>query len=157
MILERSSLDSHDRRILADPQDYPESLLAEPSERVGLSQTPCWRRLKRLRTSGFVAQRAWLLDASRLGLTVNVFAELKLKQHDEETLELLEAAARARPEIIECFSMSGDGDYLLRIVVHDVEEYEMLLKKVLLHLPGVASVNSSFALKPIKVTTRLPI
>jgi Lrp/AsnC family transcriptional regulator len=88
---------------------------------------------------------------------VNVFASVRLKQHDEETLEALERAAGERPEILECFSMTGESDYLFRIVVRSIEDYEQFLKKVLLHLPGVASVNSSFALKRVKLTTNLPI
>ena len=88
---------------------------------------------------------------------MNVFAQLKLKQHDEETLEALESRARALPQVVECFSMSGDGDYLLRVVVASVSDYERLLKKVLLHLPGVGSVSSRFALAAVKVTTKLPL
>ena len=86
-----------------------------------------------------------LLDPAALGLTVNVFAHLKLRQHDEMTREALESAARARLDIVECFSMSSESDYILRIVIGNIDAYEKLLKKVLLHLPGVASVNSSFA------------
>lgn len=113
--------------------------------------------MKRLQESGVIAGRAWLLDPARVGLTVNVFAEVRLKQHDEDTLERFEAMTRERPEIVECFSMSGQSDYLLRLLVGTVGDYEVLLKKTLLHLPGVASINSSFALKTIKVTTDLPL
>jgi Lrp/AsnC family transcriptional regulator len=101
--------------------------------------------------------RAVLLDPVALGLNVNVFAGLKLRQHDESTPEALERAARERPEIVECFSMSGESDYILRVVIRSIDAYEQFLKKVLLHLPGVSSVNSSFALKCVKLTTRLPI
>jgi len=106
---------------------------------------------------GIIRGRELLLDAKALGLTVSVFAEIRLKQHDEDTLEALEAAARGRPEILECFSMSGDADYLLRILVRSVDDYETFLKTVLLHMPGVASVNSRFALKTVKLTGQLPI
>lgn len=155
--MEKDSLDAIDRKILVAVQDRPDASIAELAEIVGLSQTPCWRRLRRLRDDGVLRERAWLLDPAKLGLTINVFAELRLKQHDEETLEQLERLARARPEIIECYSMSGESDYLLRIVVKSMQDYEILLKKVLLHFPGVASINSSFALKAIKATTKLPI
>src|SRR3546814_11687901 len=83
----------------------------------------------------------------------DLFAQLRLKQHDEDTLEALERATLDHPAIVECFSMSGEYDYMMRIVVGSIEEYEMFLKKVLLHLPGVASINSSFALQRIKMTT----
>jgi Lrp/AsnC family transcriptional regulator len=86
-----------------------------------------------------------------------VFAEIRLKQHDEATLEALERAVRGRPEIMECFSVSGDSDYLIRTVTRSIEAYEIFLKKVLLHLPGVAAVNSRFALGCVKMTTALPI
>jgi Lrp/AsnC family transcriptional regulator len=150
-------LDTIDRKILNLLQSHPEMSVSEISERVGLSQTPCWRRVKRLEADGVIRERAVLLDPAALGLGVNVFASLKLRQHDETTLEALENAARSRPEIVECFSMSGDSDYILRVVIRSIDAYEQFLKKVLLHLPGVASVNSSFALKCVKLTTRLPI
>jgi Lrp/AsnC family transcriptional regulator len=151
------SVDAIDRKILSLVQEHPELSVLEVSERVGLSHSPCWRRLKRLEAEGVIRERAVLLDAVALGLTVNVFAHLKLRQHDEATLEALECAARGRPEIVECFSMSGESDYILRIVIADINAYEKFLKKVLLHLPGVASVNSSFALKCVKLTTHLPV
>ena len=154
--MENIVLDSADRRILAVLQEQPEISIAELAPLVGLSQTPCWRRMKRLQEVGVIAGRVWLLRPEALGLTVNVFAQLKLKQHDEETLEALESRARALPQVVECFSMSGDGDYLLRVVVASVSDYERLLKKVMLHLPGVASVSSSFALATVKGTTKLP-
>jgi Lrp/AsnC family transcriptional regulator len=138
-------------------QHHPQASIAELGEIVGLSQTPCWRRMKRLQDTGVISGRAWILNPVRLGLSVNVFAEVRLKQHDEETLEAFELMTSERPEIVESFSMSGQSDYLLRIVVGTVADYEILLKKVLLHLPGVGSINSSFALKAIKSTTDLPI
>lgn len=146
-----------DRKILAALQQNPDASIADIGHIVGLSQTPCWRRMKRLQESGVIARRAWLLDPASLGLTVNVFAEVRLKQHDEDTLERFEAMTRERPEIVECFPMSGQSDYLPRLLVSNVGDYEVLLKKILLHLPGVASINSSFALKTIKVTTDLPL
>ncbi|RYE41168.1 MAG: Lrp/AsnC family transcriptional regulator, partial [Hyphomicrobiales bacterium] len=119
--------------------------------------TPCWRRLKRLEAEGVIVGRAVILDAKLLGLTVNVFANLRLKQHDEETLDALEREVCNHHEIIDCFSMSGDSDYILRVSARSIEDYEQFLKKVLLHLPGVSSINSSFALKSVKMATSLPI
>lgn len=150
-------MDKIDRKILASLQANPQWSVAELASDVGLSHTPCWRRLKKLEENGVIRERAVILDPLLLDLTVNVFAELRLKQHDEETLEALEAQARDHPEIVECFSMSGQGDYLMRVVVRSVGDYEVFLKKVLLHLPGVGSINSSFALNCIKLTTRLPL
>lgn len=150
-------MDGIDLRILRELQDNPQIPMSDLAVKVGLSHTPCWRRVKKLEAEGVIRERAILLDAVALGLPVVVFANIKLKQHDEETLEALEAAARDRDEITECYSMSGDADYILRIVVGSIEEYEGLLKKVLLHLPGVSAVQSHFALKCIKNTTKLPI
>ena len=150
-------MDTIDRKILTLIQSHPDLSVIELSEQVGLSHSPCWRRLKRLEITGVIRERAVLLNPAALGLTVNVFAHLKLRQHDESTLEALESAAKHRQEIVECFSMSGESDYILRIVIGNIDDYEKFLKKVLLHLPGVASVNSSFALKCVKLTTQLPI
>ncbi|MAM13921.1 MAG: AsnC family transcriptional regulator [Rhizobiaceae bacterium] len=150
-------MDLIDFKILMELQDNPQVSASDLATKVGLSHTPCWRRVKKLEADGVIRERAIILDAVALGLPVVVFANIKLRQHDEETLEALEVAARARDEITECYSMSGDADYILRVVVRSIEEYEALLKKVLLHLPGVSSVQSHFALKCIKNTTRLPI
>jgi Lrp/AsnC family transcriptional regulator len=150
-------VDETDRKILRILQESPDISIQATAERVGLSQTPCWRRIRKLEADGIIRGRVSLLDAGALGLSVNVFAHLRLKQHDEDTLEALERAVHSRPEILEAFSMSGESDYVLRIIVGGVEDYERFLKKVVLHLPGVASVRSSFALKCIKMTTALPI
>ena len=150
-------MDEFDRKILQVHQEEPELSVHELAERVGLSHTPCWRRLKKLEADGVIEGRAVILNPEALGLFITVFAHIKLKQHDEETLEVFEHSARARPEIVECFSMSGDSDFLLRIVTGSVSDYEQFLKRTLLHLPGVGSVNSSFALKCVKFTTKLPI
>jgi len=146
-----------DRRILAALQDHPDASATVIASMVGLSHTPCWRRIRRLEEAGVIRGRELLLEPQAFGLTVSVFAEIRLRQHDEDTLEAFEAAARARPEVLECFSMSGEADYLLRVLVASVGEYEIFLKKVLLHLPGTAAVNSRFALKSVKLTGRLPI
>ena len=106
---------------------------------------------------GIVRGHALLLDPGLLELDVCVFAHLRLQKHDENTLEAFEEAAMACPQIVECFSMSGESDMLLRVIVRSIGEYERFLKKTLLHLPGVISVNSSFALKSIKLTMDLPI
>lgn len=150
-------MDDVDHRILVLLQQEPELPIADIAERVGLSATPCWRRLKRMEADGIIRGRFVLLDAKALGFTVNVFAEIRLRQHDEETLEALEAAVAGRPEIIECFSVSGDCDYLLRVLTTSIEAYEAFLKQTLLHLPGVAAVNSRFALGCVKMTTAVPI
>lgn len=150
-------MDKTDLRILYLLQENPEISAVDLAKAVGLSHTPCWRRLKKLEATGVIEGRAMLLNARALDLNVVVFANLRLKQHDEETLIELERKACELPQITDCYSMSGDSDYLLRVVVSDIDEYEEFLKKFILHLPGVAYVNSNFSLKSIKNTTRLPI
>lgn len=150
-------MDAFDRRILSELQADPAISMVDLAQKVGLSHTPCWRRVKKLEEKGVILGKALLLNPAALGLDVVVFANLRLRHHDEETLEALEREARALPQITDCSSMSGDSDYILRVVVSSIEEYETFLKSVLLHLPGVASINSHFALKCIKRTTNLPI
>ena len=144
-------------KLLRTIQSKPDLAVADLARLAGLSQTPAWRRLKRLQDEGYISGRAVLLDAGKLGLTVNVFAYIRLKHHDEETLESLEREVQNHAEIVECFSMSGDSDYVLRIMVRSVGDYEEFLKRVLLHLPGVAYINSSFSLNQIKLTTKIPL
>ncbi len=150
-------MDEMDRKILRQLQSDPDLSVAALAEKVGLSHTPCWRRLKRMENEKIILGRALLLDARQLGVGVDVFAHVRLKMHDEETLDALECAVLQHPEIVECFSMSGESDYLMRVVIGSIDDYEYFLKKILLHLPGVASINSSFALQRIKMTTALPI
>jgi len=150
-------MDNIDRKILRAVQADQALSIQALAERVGLSHTPCWRRLKRLEDEGVIARRTLVLDQDAVGLPITVFASLKLKNHDEATLEALERAVLDRGEIIECFSLAGTSDYVCRIVVDSVAGYETFLKKTLLHLPGVAEVHSQLALKRVKLTTQLPL
>ena len=150
-------MEETDVKILRILQETPGVSGVDLAQMVGLSHTPCWRRVKQLEESGAISKRAVILDPKIMGLHITVFANVRLRAHDEETLLAFEQAARDRREIVDCYSMSGESDYVLRIVVHDIEEYERFLKKVLLHLPGVASLSSHFALKCVKNTTKLPI
>ncbi len=150
-------MDEIDLKMLRVLQAEPNLAIGALAETIGLSHTPCWRRLKKLETDGVIVGRAIILDGTKLGLGVDVFAHIRLKMHDEQTLEALESAVQAHPSIVECFSMSGESDYVMRVIVGSIDEYERFLKKVLLHMPGVASINSSFALQRVKMTTALPI
>ena len=150
-------MDDIDLRILRQLQANPDIPLAELAPLAGLSPTPCWRRLKKLEQQGVIVGHAVILDPVAMNLSVNVFAHLKLTDHREETLEALENAVSKLPEIIECFSMSGESDYMLRIVATSIEAYERYLKRTLSHLPGVSSINSRFALKCVKDTRVLPL
>lgn len=151
------ALDEYDLKILQALQENADCSMAELGERVGLSHTPCWRRVKRLETEGVILGKVTLLNSRVLNLGVTVHAYLIIKSHDEESLNAFESAVADVEEIVECYSTSGDKDYLLKIVVDSVDHYERLLKQTLVHLPNVASVNSTFALKQVKYTTRLPL
>lgn len=155
--MSETALDKFDWLILKALQENAEFSMSEIGERVGLSHTPCWRRVKRLEEAGYIQKRVTLLNAKALDLGVSVHAYLTIKSHDESSLNAFEQAVGDIPEIVECYSTTGDKDYLLRVVVTNVDAYEKLLKTQLVHLPNVASINSTFALKQVKYTTELPI
>ena len=150
-------MDRIDRHLLAELQRDADRSMQELGERVGLSHTPCWRRVKRLEDRGLIRVRVALLDAEQLDLAVNVFVNVSLKRHQENALNRFEDAVQAVPEIVECYSVSGETDFLLRVVVADVSAYERLLKATLVHLPEVGNLTSTFALRQVKYTTALPL
>ena len=150
-------MDEFDRKILRVLQADASVTMDELAEQVGLSQTPCWRRVKAMEESGVIERRAVLLSADMLGYSVHVLAHIRLRQHDEDTLDRFEDAVRAHPEIVECFVMGGEYDYIVRVLAQSIGHYERFLRKVLLHLPGVAHVDSGFALKKVKLTTDIPV
>lgn len=150
-------LDSFDRKILQILQQQADVSMAVLGERVGLSHTPCWRRVKRLQQEGIIKGRVTLLDPDSIDLAVTVYIYINIKSHEEESLNDFESAVHAVDNVVECYSTSGDRDYVLKVVIESVSHYEALLKKTLVHLPNVASVTSTFALKRIKYTTHLPV
>lgn len=150
-------LDAFDRKILRALQQDANCSMAELGQKVGLSHTPCWRRIKRLESEGIIQGKVVLLDPHKLDLNVTVYAYITIKSHNEVSLNAFESAVQKVEEVVECYSTSGDKDYVLRIVVSDVEHYEQLLKRTLAHLPNVVSINSTFALKQVKYTTQLPL
>ena len=151
------SLDGIDRRILAALQESAELSMQELGDRVGLSHTPCWRRVRRLEERGYITRRVTLLDGKRLDLAVNVFVNVNLRRHQENALNRFEEAVQDVPEIVECYTVSGETDFMLRVVVSDVSAYERLLKATLVHLPEVGNLTSTFALRQVKYTTALPL
>jgi len=150
-------MDNFDLQILRELQADSEISMQELGEKVGLSHTPCWRRVKKLEEQGVIRRRVTLLDPERLQLAVNVFVQVSLGVQQEEALNAFEAAVQTIPEIVECYTVSGDRDFLLRVVVEDVTAYERLLKSTLVHLPEVANMSSTFALRQVKYTTELPL
>lgn len=150
-------LDDFDMKILKALQENADYSMNELGDLVGLSHTPCWRRIKRLEAEGFIKGKVTLLDASKLNLSVTVHASVTIKSQDEDDLNAFEAAVHTVKEVVECYSTTGEKDYLLRVVVDSVGHYEQLLKQTLVHLPNVSSVHSTFALKQVKYTTALPL
>jgi len=149
-------LDPIDRRILRELQADATLPIAELAERVGLSQTPCWKRVKRLEAEGVIARRVALLDRERLDLGLVVFVAVRAARHDEAWLTDFARGASALPEVIEFYRMSGDTDYLLKVVVRDIAAYDRFYKRLIAVVP-LGDVSSSFAMEQIKSTTALPI
>lgn len=150
-------LDEFDLKILRIMQTDAEISMQDLGDRIGLSHTPCWRRVKRLTELGIIEDKVTLLNPGKVDLAVTVYAYLGIKDHDEATLNEFESAVQDIPEIVECYSTTGDKDYVLRVVASSVAHYEKILKSKIVHLPHVANVSSTFALKQVKYTTALPI
>jgi len=150
-------LDKFDKEILRVLQKDATISMAELSQKVGLSHTPCWRRVKKLEKEGIIKQKVTILDHKKLNLGVSVFIYVSLKNHDSVSLMSFEKAVQDINEIVECHTTSGEKDYLLKVIVESVEEYEKLLKAKLTQLPCVDHISSTFALKQVKNTTELPL
>jgi Lrp/AsnC family leucine-responsive transcriptional regulator len=157
--MDRSSktLDDIDRRILTALQHDGRLTNQDLAARVGISPSPCWRRVRALESAGVIKAYAALVDPGALGLDVSVFTQVSLDRQGEKNLQVFEQAVGAWPEIMECYLMTGDADYLLRVVVPDLAAYEQFLMQKLTRIPGIASIKSSFALRSVKYRTDLPI
>jgi DNA-binding Lrp family transcriptional regulator len=150
-------LDAIDQRILERLQDNARVSNVELARAVNLSPSPCLARVRRLEESGLIRRHVTLLDPVKLGLTVSVLVQVTLEKQIEPALEAFEKAMRARPEVMECYLMTGDADYLLRVVVPDVPAFERFILDFLSRVPGVGNIKSSFALKQVKYKTALPL
>ena len=149
-------LDAKDRHILDLLQADAELPVAEIAERVGLSTTPCWRRIQRLEQAGVIRRRVALLDAKALNVGVSVFVSIRTNQHSAAWLARFRKALEGIPEVVEAYRMSGEVDYLLRVVVPDIAGYDAVYKK-LIGKVDLADVTSSFSMEEIKHTTALPL
>jgi Lrp/AsnC family transcriptional regulator len=149
-------MDRIDLKILDCLQEDATLPVAEIAERVGLSTTPCWRRIQKLDKDGVIRRRVALLDADRLNCGVTVFVRLRTSQHNYDWLEKFSKAVERMDEVVEFYRMSGDIDYLLRVVVPDIASYDAVYKR-LIRAADLSDVSSSFALEEIKFTTALPL
>jgi Lrp/AsnC family leucine-responsive transcriptional regulator len=150
-------LDSIDWNILGLLQADARMSNVELAKAVGLSPSPCLNRVRALEEAGYISRYVTLLDALRVGLKVSVFIQVTLERQIESALERFENAIRGRPEVMECYLMTGDADYLIRVVVADIQVLEEFILKFLTKLPGVGNIKSSFALKQVKYQTALPL
>jgi Lrp/AsnC family leucine-responsive transcriptional regulator len=155
--MESRKLDGIDRKILAALQENGRLSIADLSERVGLSPSPASRRVGLLEEAGVIDRYVAVVNQRAVGLPVSVFVSIKLASQQEEALNAFGEAIRQWPEVVECYLMTGPRDYLLRVVVADLESYERFLKRKLTRLDGIASIESSFALEQVKYTNVLPV
>jgi Lrp/AsnC family transcriptional regulator len=149
-------VDRTDREILACLQEDATMPVAEIARRVGLSSTPCWRRIQKLEEAGVVRRRVAILDAGKVNAGVTVFVSIKTDQHSLAWLERFHAAVVDFPEVVEFYRMSGEVDYLLRVVVPDIAAYDSFYKKLISKIE-ISKVSSAFAMEQIKYTTALPL
>ena len=148
-------IDAIDKRILRIIQQDATLSVAAIADQVGLSQTPCWKRIQKLERSGVIQNRVALLDADALGLPVTVFVSVRTNRHEPEWLEKFAEGVSRIPEIVEVYRMSGDIDYLLKIVAPDIAGYDRIYKR-LISIVEIYDVSSAFAMERMKVTTALP-
>jgi Lrp/AsnC family transcriptional regulator len=149
-------MDAIDRKILAVLQENAALSVAEIGSRVGLSSTPCWKRIQRLEADGVIQKRVALVDQDRIGLSVTIFVSIETGDHSQEWLDRFAQTVGAMPEVMEFYRMAGDVDYMLRVVVPDIAGYDAFYKKLIAAVP-LKNVTSRFAMEKIKSTTALPI
>ena len=149
--------DNFDRSILTALQKDGRISNVDLAELVNLSESACLRRVRRLEDNGFIERYAALLDQRQAGLSGNVFVHIALHREEQSELAAFEAAVQSLPEVMECYLMTGEFDYLLRVVVSDMADFERVHNESLTRLPGVARVNSSVAIRTVRKTTELPL
>jgi Lrp/AsnC family transcriptional regulator len=149
-------MDAIDRKILAVLQENAALSVAEIGSRVGLSSTPCWKRIQRLESDGVITKRVALVDQDHVGLGVTVFVSIETGDHSRDWLSRFAEVVGAMPEVMEFYRMAGDVDYMLRVVVSDIAGYDAFYKRLIAAVP-LKNVTSRFAMEKIKSTTSLPI
>ncbi|MYN07734.1 Lrp/AsnC family transcriptional regulator [Pseudoduganella aquatica] len=155
--MKNDSLDAASVKILSELQKNGRISSNELAEKIGMSASPCWRRQKELEDNGYIIRYTALVDRRKLGLSVVCMAHITLARHEEGVVKNFEEAMRLRPEVVECYETTGNADYLVKIVVADMDGYHDFLHNVLVKLNGVSQVNTSVALREVKYETALPL
>ncbi|WP_157271018.1 Lrp/AsnC family transcriptional regulator [Azohydromonas aeria] len=150
-------LDRHDVLLLQELQRDARQTVQQLAEAVGLSSTPCWRRVKELEAAGVIRGYSALVDRAKVNLQLCVLAEINLGRHEEGEVQRFEQAVAESPQIVACWSTTGQADYVIKVLVPDIEAYERFLHATAFRLPGVTHVRSSVVMKEVKSETRLPI
>lgn len=143
-------LDTIDRKILGIIQNDCTRPIKDIAEAVGLSNNPCWRRIKRLEDNGVIQKRVALIDPAKIGLGVTAFVTIRTDQHTSDWLDAFRRAVQSIPEIVACHRMTGDVDYLLRVVVHDIEHYDNVYQRLIKSVPHLSDVSSTFSMERMK-------
>jgi Lrp/AsnC family transcriptional regulator len=149
-------LDTVDMKLLALLQDNAELQISELADRVGLSTTPCWRRVQRLKETGVITKQVSLVDRKAVNVAVTVFVGIRTSHHNQKWFDNFRATVEAIPEVVEFYRMSGEVDYMLRVVVPDIAAYDAVYKRLTASIE-LADVSSSFAMEELKYTTALPL
>src|SRR6204780_3489907 len=149
-------MDAIDRKIIAVLQDDAALSVADIGSRVGLSSTPCWKRIQRLEADGVIVKRVALIDQDRIGLGISVFVSIETGDHSQDWLDRSAKTVTAMPEVMEFYRMAGDVDYMLRVVVPDIAGYDAFYKRLISTVP-LKNVTSRFAMEKIKSTAAMPI
>ena len=149
-------MDAIDRRILLALQDNADIAIAQLADRVGLSQTPCWKRVQKLEEAGVIQRRVALLCPEKVGLGLTVFVQIEVDDHSATWLENFSTTVSAKPEVMELYRMAGDVDYMMRVVVSDMAAYDQFYRRLIAAIP-LKNVTSRFAMERIKSTTAYPL
>jgi Lrp/AsnC family leucine-responsive transcriptional regulator len=152
-----NQLDRQDIVLLSELQRDSRQTVQQLATAAGLSSTPCWKRVKEMESSGIIRGYTALIDREKVGLALCVLAEVNLTRHNEDDVRSFEAAVAECPQIVSCYSTTGQADYVIKVLVPDIKGYESFLHEVAFKLPGVTHVRSSVVLKEVKAETRLPL
>ena len=156
-MVKKPVLDDIDKKILGQIQEDATRPIQEISDSVGLSTNPCWRRIRRMEDEGIIARRVAIVDPASIGLGATVFVTIRTKQHDRAWLDAFAKGVRRLPEVVECHRMSGDIDYLLKVLVRDIPHYDDVYQRLIELVPELGDVSSAFSMERLKDGTKIDL